>query len=110
MNQMNQFQQFNQFNQMPFNPMNQMNNQQKYLNIYFSCIGRTIIIQGESNMKFSDLASRFCTKSGFSAADQPKFILNSQQLGLDEPRTLAELNLRDNARIEVVLLKDVIAA
>ena len=84
--------------------------QQKFINICFAIIGRTINIQAERNMKFSDLATKFCTKAGVTAADQPKFLFNSMQMGIDDQRTLEQLSIRDNTRIEVVLLKDVIGA
>ena len=84
--------------------------QQQFINICFAIIGRTINIQGELNMKFSDLAKKVCIKGGITPDDQPKFIFNSMQLGLDEPRTLVRLGLKNNSRIEVVLLKDVIGA
>ena len=85
-------------------------NEVKYINVVFAVIGRSIILQGQTNQKFSDLAKKFCTKAGLNNYDQPLFILNSQLISPDDSRTLGELNLRDQARIEVTLLKDVIGA
>ena len=82
----------------------------KYMNICFSIIGRNIIVQGQSNMKFSEIAAKFCIKADVKPEDKATFILNSQQVNGDDSRTLAELNLHDQSRIEVVLIKDVIGA
>ena len=85
-------------------------NEVKYINVVFAVIGRSIILQGQTNQKFSDLAKKFCVKADVKDTDQPIFILNSQKIGPNDSRTLGELNLRDQARIEVTLLKDVIGA
>ena len=90
--------------------INVVSAQVKYINVCFAIIGKKITIQGESNMKFSELASKFCVKAGITQADQPKFIFNSMQLSAEEPKTLELLGLHDNSKIEVVLLKDVIGA
>ena len=80
------------------------------MNILFAIIGRNVLVQGTPDMKFCELATRFCTKANISPNDQPGFILNSVQLTQDDQRTLRELKLRDQSRIEVVLKKDVIGA
>ena len=82
----------------------------KFMNICFSIIGRNVIVQGQSNMKFSELVGKFSIKADIKPEDKPTFILNSQQMNGDDSRTLAELNLHDQSRIEVVLIKDVIGA
>ena len=80
------------------------------MNIIFAIIGRTVLVQGTPDMKFCELVTRFCTKASISPTDQPGFILNSTQLSQEDQRTLRELKLRDQSRIEVVLKKDVIGA
>ena len=85
-------------------------NEVKYINVVFAVIGRSIILQGQTNQKFSDLAKKFCVKADVKDTDQPIFILNSQKIGPNDSRTLGELNLRDQSRIEVTLSKDVIGA
>ena len=85
-------------------------NEVKYNNVVFAVIGRSVMVQGQTNQKFSDLVKKFCTKADVKDTDQPIYILNSQKISPDDSRTLGELNLRDQARIEVTLLKDVIGA
>ena len=85
-------------------------NEIKYINVVFAVIGRSVMVQGQTNMKFSDLVKKFCTKADVKDTDQPIYILNSQKISPDDSRTLGELNLRDHARIEVTLSKDVIGA
>ena len=82
----------------------------KFMNICFSIIGRNVIVQGQSNMKFSELVSKFSIKADIKPEDKATFILNSQQVNGEDSRTLSELNLHDQSRIEVVLIKDVIGA
>ena len=82
----------------------------KFWNICFSIIGRNIIVQGQSNMKFSELVKKFVIKADVKPEDKATFILNSQQVDGNNSSTLQELNLHDQSRIEVVLIKDVIGA
>ena len=82
----------------------------KYMNICFSIIGRNVIVQGQSNMKFSELVAKFSIKADIKPEDKATFILNSQQVNGEDSRTLSDLNLHDQSRIEVVLIKDVIGA
>ena len=80
------------------------------MRILFAIIGRNVIVEGTPDMKFCELAAKFCTKANISPNEQPGFILNSVQLYLEDQRTLRELKLRDRSRIEVLLKKDVIGA
>ena len=80
------------------------------MHIRFAIIGRNVIVQGTPDMKFCELAAKFCTKANISPNDQPGFILGSVQINLEDLRTLRELKIRDQSRIEVVLKKDVIGA
>ena len=94
----------------PFNPSPNQGSGPMQMNILFAIIGRNVLVQGTPDMKFCELATRFCTKANISPNDQPGFILNSVQLTQDDQRTLRDLKLRDQSRIEVVLKKDVIGA
>ena len=82
----------------------------KFLNIFFNLNGRTISVQGQSNMKFSELAAKFSNKAGIDAGQLPTFIFSSRQISLNEPQTLAQLNMQDQSKIEVVLTSLVIGA
>ena len=82
----------------------------KCYNICFSIIGRNVMVQGQSNMKFSELTAKFCIKADIKPEDKATYILNSQQMDGNDSRTLKELNFHDQSRIEVVLIKDVIGA
>ena len=93
-----------------FNPSPNPAPNSMQMNIIFAIIGRTVLVQGTPDMKFCELVTRFCTKASISPNDQPGFILNSTQLSQEDQRTLRELKLRDQSRIEVVLKKDVIGA
>ena len=95
-----------------FNPkiQNNSNNQNYHMNLCFTLSGRNIIVQGTPNMKFSELTSRFHTKAGIEEGQEPSFLLNSRQIDKNDSRTLAELNLRDQAKIDVVLVNLVIGA
>ena len=97
-------------NNIPFNPSPNQGSGPMQMNILFAIIGRNVLVQGTPDMKFCELATRFCTKANISPNDQPGFILNSVQLTQDDQRTLRDLKLRDQSRIEVVLKKDVIGA
>ncbi len=61
-------------------------------------------------MMFAELAMKYFGKAGISNEDQPKFIFNSQELKTDSCKTLADLKIRDGARIEVVIGKNIIGA
>ena len=42
----------------------------KYMNICFSIIGRNVIVQGQSNMKFSELVAKFSIKADIKPEDE----------------------------------------
>ena len=82
----------------------------KYLNIIFTLNGKPVNVQGEKDMKFSQVAQRLMTKAGITEEQLPIFISNSTRIEHNEPKTLSQLNIKDQAKIEVVLQKDVIGA
>ena len=52
-------------------------------------------------MKFCDLSKRFCFK--FDILDkEPKYLINNRMIHSNDNRTLAELNINNGMRIEVL--------
>ena len=76
--------------------------------IIFNLEGKNTTIHATSNMKFSELVSRF--KNKIMAKDDNKllFIYKSQRIHEDESRTLAELGLLDQSIIEVTIISLII--
>ena len=82
-----------------------------FINVCFIKSGQPINMQAKSDMMFAELALKYIQKVGINQQnDQPKFIFNSANLVTDTCKTLEELKIRDGARIEVVLGKDIIGA
>ena len=68
-------------------------------------------MQTTSDTMFAELALKYIQKVGINQqTDQPKFIFNSAELVTDSFKSLEDLRIRDGARIEVVLGKDIIGA
>ena len=80
------------------------------MNIVFVISGRKIMVQGQPTTKFCELAQRFSTKADLKTTDIPKYILNSMQVAPNDQRSLSQLKLRDQSRIEVFLEQEVIGA
>ena len=98
-------------NPMPQNPVNKPGNKAEdgFLNIAFFVEGRTINVLGTKNDKFSEISKKFCTKA--DTKDRiPSYLLQSTMIGADDNRTLNELNIQNNQRIEVVFTQSVIGA
>ena len=81
-----------------------------FLNILFTKNGQNISVQAKSDEMFAEVALKFITKAGISGEDKVKFLYNNQELIIDSPKTLAELNFRDGTRIDVVMTNTVIGA
>ena len=79
-------------------------------NILFTLNGKNITIQGNPNMKFSEVVVKFSTKALVTPDKLPTFFLNSEKVSPDDQRTLSELKLRNYSRIDVVLQKEIIGA
>ena len=92
-----------------FNPGN-MGMGSGQMNIIFVISGRKIMVQGQPTTKFCELATKFSTKADLKPTDIPKYILNSMQVPPNDQRTLSQLKLRDQGRIEVFLEQEVIGA
>ena len=85
------------------------NGGEEYLNIIFTLAGKYITIQATKNSKFSELSEKLSIK--LDVKDKaPAFLLNSRRIEANDSRTVAQLNLQNNAKIEVVLTSDVIGA
>ena len=81
------------------------------INICFIKSGQPINMQAKTDMMFAEVALKYIQKAGINqTTDQPKFIFNSSELCTDSCKSLDELKIRDGARIEVVLGKDIIGA
>ena len=96
------FQNFNQFQQGAGNS--------NFININFVLNGKKVMVQGQSSDKFCDLATKFSNKAALANDDFPRFIFNSTQISASETKTLNELKLQNQSRIEVFLEKEVIGA
>jgi hypothetical protein len=85
------------------------NGGEEYLNIVFTLAGKFILIQATRNSKFSELTEKLSNK--LDVKDKaPTFLLNSRRIEMNDPRTVGQLNLQNNSKIEVVLTADVIGA
>ena len=85
------------------------NDNSGFLNIIFNCQGKTISVQATSNTRMCDLAKSFCNKGGYVNKD-PTFIINSKRIESTETKTLKELNIINQAKIEVIFSSEVIGA
>ena len=85
-------------------------NKIEYLNVFFIINGRSIMVQGQSDMKFSDLATKFITKAALKPEDQPKFIFNSVQIPPNSTQTLKQLSINNSTKIDVFMEQTVIGA
>ena len=56
-----------------------------------------------------DAAKSFCNKGGYENKD-PAFLINSKRIESTETKTLKELNINNQARIDVVFTSEVIGA
>jgi len=85
------------------------NGGEEYLNIIFTLAGKYITIQATKNSKFSELSEKLSIK--LDVKDKaPTFLLNSRRIEANDSRTVSQLNLQNNAKIEVVLTSEVIGA
>ena len=80
-----------------------------FLNIIFNYQGRTISIQATKNCKMCDLSKRFSNKAAV-LDKEVMFILNSCKVDSTDTRTLKELNIKDQSKIEVVFPSEILGA
>ncbi len=88
--------------------MPENNGNENNMSIIFHSNGKTIIVQGSKELKFSELSKRFINKA--ATQEIPTFFLNSVKIDSDEQKTLNELNLHNQSQIEVVFTSQVIGA
>ena len=80
-----------------------------FLNIVFTCQGRSINFQATKDTKIHDLATRFAVK--FGQPDQvPTFFMNSMSIDINQDKTLEDLKIKNQAKIDVVFTAQVIGA
>ena len=72
--------------------------------------GQIVTVQTTSDVMFSEVAFKLCNKAGILGNDKVKFIYNNEELKIESPKSLAELKLRDNAKVEVVMTSTVVGA
>jgi hypothetical protein len=77
-------------------------------NIIFQVNGKIINVQGTKDLKFSELATRFKNKAATN--EVPTFFLNSFKIEENETRTLSQLGLHNQSKIDVVFQNSVIGA
>ncbi len=81
-----------------------------FINVFFTLNGKNINMQANSNDMFAELALRYMQKAGIQEQDAPKFFFSSRELILSSAKTLAEYNIHNNAKIDVVPTSTVIGA
>ena len=79
----------------------------KLLNVIFSMEGKTIVVQATKDTKFSELSKKFCHNAGIRDR-HPSYFSNSHRILPTDNRTLDELNISNQKKIEVVLILEVI--
>ena len=77
-------------------------------NIIFQGNGKIINVQATKDLKFSELATRFKNKAATN--EVPTFFLNSFKIEENETRTLSQLGLHNQSKIDVVFQNSVIGA
>jgi len=80
-----------------------------FLNIIFTCHGRIINFQATYDTKIADLAKRFSAKAG-NPDQVPTFFMNSRSIDINQDKTLRELNINNQSKIDVVFSAQVIGA
>ena len=91
------------------NNNNNNNNNDQFLNIIFNCQGKSFTVQATESTKMCELSVKFCNKAGFPGQN-PTFIVNSRKIDSTETKTLKELGMRNQAKVEVVFTSEVIGA
>lgn len=76
-----------------------------FIIIYFVQNKGTIKMETTSNTKFSEIAQRYICQAGIEN-ENPKFSYHKQILSLETHKTLNELKIHDQDKIEVILKKN----
>ena len=85
------------------------NNGDEFLNLNFSVEGRMINVQATKKDTFASLSKKLCNKAGVTDK-VPSFILNSSMIDSNDSRTLEQMHIQNNQRIEVVFTQNVVGA
>ena len=80
-----------------------------FINIVFINQNQLINIQATKKDKFCDIAKRYCNKA-LLGDRVPSFLYNSKKLERDETKTLEELEIKGNPRIDVIFNAEIIGA
>ena len=80
------------------------------VNVVFSFEGKNILIQANHDDMFAEIVNRYCTKSGITEKDKPKFFVNGKEIPYTSYHSLSDLQINDNAKIEVVKSGGLVAA
>jgi hypothetical protein len=80
-----------------------------FINIIFTCHGKIINFQATRDTKIAELAKRFSAKAG-NPDQVPTFFMNSRSIDINQDKTLKELNINNQAKIDVVFTAQVIGA
>ena len=80
------------------------------LHIIFVIKGRKYFIEGQSTDKFCDLAQKCINKAGIQPEDELKFNYLSSLIDKNDQRTIKELKLHNQSRIDVFLAHEIIKA
>ena len=81
------------------------------INVCFVKESKPVNLQVTDDMMFAEIAFKYFSKMGIDQnTDQPKFLFNSKEIRNDCYKTLRELGIKNMARIDVVIGKDVIGA
>lgn len=79
--------------------------EEEYFNVKFNSGFKTINVQATKNTQFSDLCKRYCNRAEIRNKD-PIYLFNSCVIKSNETRTLAQLNINDESKIDVLLYLD----
>ena len=77
--------------------------------IIFNNQGKSTLVQATNETRFSDLCKLYVNITGIQGED-PVFLFHSHKLESNDCRTLTELKIRNQERIEVIFPNEVIAA
>ena len=85
------------------------NNEDEFMNLNFNVEGKVINVQATKKDTFSSLSKKLCNKAGVTDK-VPSFLLNGSMIDSNDSRTLGEMHLQNNQRIDVVFTQNVIGA
>ncbi len=91
-------------------PSSNSGSSDQQLNILFIFDGRTITIQATPNTKFSELAVKFNAKALLPNDQKASFLYSSRQITAEETKTVKELGFNNQAKIDVVIISNVVGA